>query len=572
MNGYKVIPVVIIFYLSSCASVKKNNNEKGRPFSAHEFPYIEKFHEGIRLKTQGQIDESIAQFEQCLLLKTTDDAVYYALSELYLMKGDREKSTENIKKAVKCDPKNIWYIQELAYMYYEKGQFESAAIEFEKLVKHEPRNVDWLYGYAECLVKIGKIADAIKMLDKTQDQVGMQPELAIQKYNLYRTLKQDDKALQEIYEARLQFPDEPQLLAVLIDHFIMLNQVDKATNVLEDLVRVMPQNGRAHLALADIYHRQGNKTKSYRELKIAFSCNDVDIDSKLKILIDIHSSPQPIDDEVYELINELIVKHPTEAKSYSIQGDFLLRANKQAEALKSFKKALEFDKNLFAIWNQVMTMEYQAMDFNSLFEDSKICLEYFPSVAKVYLFNGLSAVQLKKYSDAVSTLELGKDLVVNDKELESDIYGQLGEAYFGLSNYESGKFNYEKALKLNPNATYLVNNYVLRLASSKQNLEKALEWINLLVSSNEHTADFMDTKGFVLFQLGRYTEAQACFEKAYQQKPFDKITVEHLGDVNAKLNNIEKALEFWNKAKSLGSSSPTLDQKIEKKAFYDPIK
>ena len=562
----------LMLLIASCGVSKNGGKQRTTQFSASEYPYIEKFHEGVRLKTQGQIDEAISLFEQCLQIKTTDDAVYYALSELYLMKGNREKSAENIILAAKYDPQNIWYVQELAYMYFEKGKFDLAANEFEKLVKHESQNVDWLYGYAECLVKVGKTTDAIKMLDKTEDQVGIHPELTLQKFNLYLSLKQVDKGITEIESARKQFPNDPQLLAALIDYYLQHNQAEKATSMLEELVRVTPQNGRAHLALADIYRQQGNQSKAYGQLKEAFQCTDVDIDSKMKILINIHSSGQKIDPEVYELIDILVVQYPTDAKSYSIKGDFLLRSNKEAEALKAFKTALQYDKNQFPIWNQVLIMEYQAMDFNALYQDSKVCLEYFPSIPKVYLFNGLSAVQLKNYAEAVSTLEIGKDLVVNDKEIESDMYGQLGEAYFGLSNFESGKASYEKALKLNPNAPFLMNNYAFRLATTKQDLNRALELMDAVTKTNDGIADFMDTKGFVLFQLGRYTDAQVWIEKAYEIKPFDKITVEHLGDVYFKLNNKEKALDFWLKAKTLGASSPTLDKKIEKGEFYEPIK
>jgi predicted Zn-dependent protease len=117
-------------------------------------------------------------------MKQDDDAVYYALSQLYLQKDDAQRSAECIEKAAKLDPNNVWYTQELAYMYFEKGNFPEAIKHFGKLVKLQPQNVEWLYGYAESLLKVGKTADAIKALDRTEEQVGAHPELSLQKFRM----------------------------------------------------------------------------------------------------------------------------------------------------------------------------------------------------------------------------------------------------------------------------------------------------------------------------------------------------------------------------------------------------
>ena len=419
MRFYSYLTILLTLLLSSCGSMKKSKEVPG--FSAAEYPYIEKFHEGVRLKARGQIDESIAMFEQCLLIKQTDDAVYYALSELNLMKDNQAKSAEYILKASNLDPNNIWYTQELAYMQFEQSNFSEAVKNFQKLVKHTPQNVEWLYGYAECLVKLGKTTEAIKMFDKMEDQIGVNPELSIQKFKMYVEIKQPEKGILELEKARKLYPEDPQLLATLVDYYFQTNQAEKALSFLEELVKATPNNGRAHLALADIYRQQGKQAIAYVELKKAFQCDDVDIDTKMKILINIHEASQKIDPEVYELVEILVTQYPIDAKVHSIKGDYMLRAEKEDEALKSYKEALKYDKSQYPIWNQVMIMEYQKSKFEDLYDDSKVCLEYFPTIAAVYLLNGLSAVQLKKFDEAITTLETGKDLVANDKAMESEL-------------------------------------------------------------------------------------------------------------------------------------------------------
>jgi tetratricopeptide (TPR) repeat protein len=456
-------------------------------------------------------------------------------------------------------------------MYFEQAKYEEAVKNFELLVKAQPQNVEWLYGYAECLVKVGKVAEAIKALDRTEDQVGKHPELSIQKFKLYVQIKQPEKGIQEIEAARKVFPEDPQLLATLVDYYFQTGKELRAVSLLEELVKTTPENGRAHLALADVYRQQGKQAEAYGELKKAFSCEDVDIDTKMKILINIHEASYKIDPEVYELVDLVVMQYPEEAKAHSIKGDYMLRAEKEDEALLSYKEALKYDKKQYPIWNQVLIMEYQRSQFEDLYNDSKTCLEYFPTVATVYLLNGVGAVQTKRYDEAITVLETGKELVVGDKALESEMYGQLGEAHFNKNNVAEGKTNYDKALKLDPKSALLKNNYAYRLALAKTDLDRALTMIDEVLKESGESAHYLDTKGLVLFQLGKFTEAMHLFEMANALSPNDKIIAEHMGDGYIKTGNKEKAVEYWKKAKELGSTNKNLDKKIEKKEYYDPI-
>lgn len=572
--GMIVLFFSILFAVNACGTKKNavdDHSNGNRTVSKLDYPYIEKFHEGLRLKSKGEIDNAIRALNYCLTIKQTDDAVYYALSELYLEKKDLVKSSESIKMAVRLDPGNIWYVQEMAYMFFEQGNFEESLKAFEKLVKNQPGNVDWLYGYAECLLRTGKINEAIKALDKTEEQVGKHPELTLQKFNLYMRIKEPQKALNEIEKARKEFPNDAQLIGTLVDYYFQTKQELKAISMLEELVKADPENGRAHMGLADVYRQQGKKKEYYSELKKGFACNDVDIDTKMKILINIHEQPGKLPVDAYELVDIMVKQYPTDSKAHSIQGDFLLKEQKETEALIAYKNALKYDKSKFTIWNQVLIMEYQAGKYADLYTDSKECLELFPSIPSIYLLNGIAANQEKKYADAISVLEAGRDLIVNDKVLEAEVYSQLGEAYFGWKKNTEGKTNYETAMKLDPNSTLIMNNFAYHLALAKIDLDKAEELIAKANTISPNQSHFMDTHGWVLFQKGNFTKAKEYFEKAYAMNPGDKIIVEHMGDISIKTGDVSKAVEYWNKAKELGSTNRNLDKKIEKKEYYEPV-
>lgn len=557
------------FVLVSCGTKKELATTK--PIvSANDYPYISLFHEGMRFKAQGRADEAIAKLEACLAIKQTDDAVYYALSKLELGKGNREKSAEYILKAGEIDPKNTWYIQELAYMYFEQGNFAKSSENFKKLVTIEPRNVEWQYGYAEVLVRTGEIEKAIEALNKTQDQVGLNPPLSIEKYNLYMSDKQTEKALLELEEAKKMYPNDPQLIATYVDHYFKANQEEKAIEMLKELVKADPENGRAHLALADVYLQQKEDQKAYDELTLAFQSPDIDIDTKMKILINVHESSHSIDPKITALVNQMVIDYPSESKAHSIQGDYYLRAEKDEEALVSYKRALELDKSTFAIWNQVLIMEYQAKKFEDLYKDGKECATLFPTNTTVVLLYGVAANQLKKHNEAIDALSVGIEMIVNDKRMEAEFLGQLGEAYFGISEIKKGKEHYAKAIQKDAFSSLLKNNYAYRLALANVDLELALSLTEQAVTASPNQAQFIDTYGFVLFQKGDYTKAKLEFEKAFELNQTDKAIVEHIGDTYFKLGNIQEALIWWEKAKNLNSSNKNLEKKISEKKYYEP--
>ena len=102
-------------------------------------------------------------------------------------------------------------------MYFKQQDFPKAVEQFKRLTENEPRNVEWQYGYAETLVKSGEVPRAIEALNTTEDQVGINPQLSIQKYSLYMSVDQMESAVKEIELARESYPKDAQLIATLVD-------------------------------------------------------------------------------------------------------------------------------------------------------------------------------------------------------------------------------------------------------------------------------------------------------------------------------------------------------------------
>lgn len=570
-KNFKYLFVILsLNVLTFSCTTKKNALNPEIQLSKADFPYIELFHNGLRYKQKGQFVQAIKTFEECLLLKPNDDAVHYALSQLYLQTKQLAKSSEAIQKAVKIDPNNKWYLQESAYMLFDIQNYKEAAKIFKKLNDLEPSNVDWLFSYAESMMRSGDLTAAVKALDKLENEIGLNPELSIEKFKLYRKIKEENKAVNELTKALVDFPSDAQLLANLVDYYFEKKEDEKAFSYLIKLAEAQPNNGNAHLALAQFYDKKGDKKKSYDELNKAFSCDDVVLDTKIKIILSMFETQFKLDSEMFQLATQLVEKYPSDARVYTVRGDFYLKDTKNPEALADFKQALIYDQTKFVIWEQVLIMEYQNQEYKNLYLDSKNCLEYFPAISKVYLLFGVAANQEKKYDEAIEKLLIGEELVANDNKLKSEVYSQLGDAYFGIKNSKEGIIAYEKAIKLDPNNVLYKNNFAYRLALANLELDKAESLIKQVIDLSPNESHFIDTYGYVLFQKGKFQEASIQFKKALDINPKDKHIIEHQGDALFKLGKVDDAILLWKLAKDLGSTNKVLNDKIEKKKYYEP--
>lgn len=568
MSKHILHSILWIFLIASCATKKVATDANG--FGAKDYAYIEKFHEGVRLKTKGRVEEAIQRFEACLAIRQDDDAVFFALSQLELMRGDLTKSSEYILKAAELDPGNTWYVQELAYMYYEQKNLEKSLENFKKLVDIEPRNVDWQYAYSGVLQEAGKYEAAIAVLNKLEDLVGINPELSIEKYELYIKMNNPTKALAEINRARETYPSELSLLATLVDHYYRAGDEARAVGLLEELVEADPLNGRAFLALADVYRASGREAESWVALKKAFLGEGVELDTKMNILMRIQESSVTLPTEAFELAEILVNSHPTEAKAHSIQGDFFLYSDRTSDALKSYRKALQYDNTKYPIWNQVLVMEYQAGEYEALYAHSKECLSLFPAMPTVYLLNGAGAIQMRKFEEALDVLASGRALVVKDRAMEAEFYAQTGDAYFGLKEYTPGKENYERAIELDPYNNLTRVNFAYNLAMANKDLDLAESLAKRASETTPDQPQIMDVLGFIYFRKGNYAEALKLLQQAVELNPKDALIADHLGDAYALSGDINQALSWWKKARELGAKNKQLDRKIEEKKYHEP--
>jgi tetratricopeptide (TPR) repeat protein len=555
--------IISFLLLSACRTAKEKT-------IVHSSNFIRDFHEGVRLKLNFEVDRAIEKFNLCLKEDPTDDAANFALAQLYLMKNDLRRAALHTKQASESDPKNLYYQSELAFMHQELKEYEQAALIFDKLSQINLQNPEYYDGSFENWVKAGKQEKALKALSNIERRLGGSSEIEIKRFNLLHDLGQDKAALDGLLEAKKKYPNEPNIIANLVDYYMQKNQYDSGMKMLQELVTADPENGLALYMLGDMQMQIGQEQAGLNNLKKAVIKEGASLDQKMEILISIQNY-KTSDPDMESLVEYMVNRYPKEAKAHSIRGDYYFKADKIEEAVKSYKNAVNCNPDLFPIWNQILLLEYQNQWYDSLNVDSEKCIELFPVQPIPYFFSGLAKNQKRRYSESIIKLKEALDLLLNNAELEAEIYGQMGEANFGLKDIENGKIFYEKAIEKQPTSLILKNNFAYRLTLQTTEFEKAEKLIDevLLIAPNQ--GRFLDTKGWILFVKEKYVLAEEYFNQANSFLPNDCLIIEHLGDNAYKLGQKERAIEFWLHAKELRSTNLILEKKIQNKVYYDPI-
>lgn len=579
---YLIFPSIafaLAISLYSCkpsAGAKSSNPEKTNSTELADkdrvnFEYL--FFNANKEKVLGNYELAETYYSQALRINPNSAATMYELANIYLFQNNKNQALFYSKKAATIDPNNTWYQMLYADCLKENKNIAEYAKVYEGLVKKNPNKVEFYYELANAYLFLGKTNDALKTYDKVEERTGVSEEVSLQKLKIYRSLKNYDKAIEEANKLIKAYPKEAKYFGMLGELYQDIGQPDKAFDAYNDLLRIDPNNAYVHLSIADYYRSKKENEKAFEEIKLAFKSKDLDIDTKVKILLSYYSITEvyaELKGDADELCKIIVDVHPDEAKAFSIYGDFLYRDKKNEEARTQFRKAIALDKEKYAIWNQLLVLDSDLNDYQALQKDSKEAMELFPNQPIPYFFNGAANIQLKKYEEAVEAFTTGKEFVFGNDLLLAQFYANIGDAQNQLKNYTASDEAYEKALEIDPNSAYVLNNYSYYLSLRKTNLERAEVLSKKCNQVEPNNSSYQDTYGWILYQMNKLEDAKLWIGKAIDNGGKGNATLlEHYGDVLFKLGNAEEALNYWINAQKIGGASNLIDKKIADKKLYE---
>ncbi len=571
-----------LLVFSSCKSEKKTTashagtSENAEPEALRpqvDLRFQEKFFEAQKQKALGNIDLAYKAFMECLVLEPTNGAVNYEVARIEANKNQNiSRAAELALIAVKSDLQNPWYHKLLGDLYMELAKTDLAIKEYKEVVRLQPGSqseTDLVYA----LVVAGKTKEAIALYDANEKKFGVSEETALQKHQLYLQLEDYEKAGLELEKLAYAFPKNADYWGMVIGFYQDIKNPEKAKAAFEELKKCDVENGRLHLQLSEYLSTTGEDEKSFEELILAFESYDVLIDEKIAFLMRFFSIPRPnelVNKRAYRLLDIVVELHPGEAKAYAIYGDFLYRDQRFSEAAVKYRRAVQVDPSRHVIWAQLLDIEQRSQDFVSMKSESASALELFPGMPEFYLYNGMANIRLGFTEEALESLSIGKELVIEDDQMLSRFHALLGDVYHDKKQHDKSDEHFEQAIRLSPDNLGFLNNYAYYLALRKTKLEKAAEMAKMCVTREPSNTMFQDTYAWVLFKQAKYPESLGWMEKSIQATPNPGgEQLEHYGDILFMNGRANDALVQWRIALPLKGASISLAEKIAQQKMIE---
>ena len=502
-----------------------------------------------------------------------------------------DSSTENIVEIDKNipDPKGLRHFMD-GQLLMNQGDFAMAIIEFQQALALDP-NVSAIHtAIAESYWNLGK------------------PKLS--EDHLLQAIKND--------------PTDKQALQMISDQYILEKKYSEATNYLQKLNILYPDEPRYIIALAEL-KKINQKYKEAIELYLkAYSFDS----SRNELLETAGRLSLQINDEekAKEIFKKLAKINLDESRYLSIYIDLLSRS-------ESFQEGIEFIETLNKQYGE--TSDRKAQFALLLFrsgkkEESIILLESlvndFPNNPNYYF--SLFDIYMEQ-NQIVKASILGDKLITNFPEdwrgyysrslvfmSENDNQSVISllepvsttfkkvfsiQYLLGLSNYQIKEYKetekyFVNALKIRPDSKNVLhsmailydeidqfdksdsiyiklisidnkdaqafNNYAYSLVEREMQLKKALDLASKAIELEPNNSSYLDTIGWIYFKQKNFKKAQYYIQKSLDLNKANAVVLEHLGDVMIKVDRLSEAKDLYRRALLLDKSNQRLKLKV----------
>ena len=561
--------IVGIFFLSGCGTSQQasQSTPTDRIVPSQGSKRIELLHdqalqhfiEGSALDAKGAFAEAILEYQEALQ-SDPNAAIYFAISRYYLLLSKFDRAVETAGEAVRLEPQNISYRENLGAIYFNASQTDSAIHEYEEIVKIDSN-------YAAAWIALAHLYQpvqpqkALEIYEKILERNGEQLDILFQCAQLYTVIGRFDEAAAK-YKQMLELdPNNKLLKKQLAETFAKGGKLDQARSILETMVESDSTDAEVVATLADVYldqKRFQNAIDLYEKL-LSHGIKNTEIKFRIGVgFFGLTEHDSTLIQKAQGLFEDLHKELPNDWRPYWYLGALAANQHKDSLAGTYFEQVTKLEEHHADAWWFFGSSLFEQGQYNKLLEEMEQAQKAIPNDFRFYLLQGLALTRMEKQEDSIQPLQ--KAYKLNPKDLNT--LSTLALTLDGLHRYQESDRLYEEGLKLDPKSALLLNNYGYSLAERGLQLQRALGMSKQAVTAEPDNSAYLDTYGWIFFRLENYNDAAVYIEKSVATGKASAVVHEHLGDVYLKLGRKEQALTLWKKALEMDSKNETLKEKI----------
>lgn len=471
------------------------------------------------------------------------------------------------RKAVEQDGDNVIFKGLLARYLTLAGEYSEATRVYEQLVKEEPRNVLNYRMLAALYDQERQPFSAISVLDSAEVKLGRVEELAYYKRELLMRVGLYDRGEAESKWLIEEYPYDYRNYLMLAELYANQNRNDSLTLATYNKALEVDSMAIPTLRSKMAWHiRKGHERDYLSVLRRLIDHPEVELGLKNQLYTEATANETFYRNNFWTIngiVSSFILQYPDNYDVIEHYTTHLIRSGEVEQAITIYKGYSErHPESLEALYNIIDGERYLERRDSMMFY-TNLAISFNPENPDLYMRRGFYWSELGAMDRAIDDYGLAMKHAPTDS-VHSTVMGTIGDLYHQQGDSKKAYKYYRKALKIFDRNVAVLNNYAYYLCEQGGDLEKAYEMSVKACELEPSNATYLDTKGWILYRLGRFEEAKPIMLQAVSlDKTGSTVLLMHYGDVLYALGEEFMAGVYWRRALSGGHDLAEVNEKLK---------
>jgi tetratricopeptide (TPR) repeat protein len=467
----------------------------------------------LRLRL-GDYDGAIGPTRELLLQRPGDAEALRTLAGLLVQQGRTRDALDEILRFIVGHPDESVTIEDADRLASDLDAWGTVAEVLVEGLGDDPTPAHALLG--EALLRLGRVDDAIDALERALAANSSGRRVRLRLVLAYRS--QGRLADSTVLASSLasESPDQPELQFLLAETLQAQRNIDASLDSYQHTLEML-SNDEAQTAptFRDRVRRRMAQLAAATE---RFEMADVLLDSLESsddvndLLLRARSAVMREDWGAARSVVKRLRAQGADGEAAQVQGEVFARTGRDAKAEPRFDEAVRL-----------------------LGPQARL------SIAQTYRELGFD-----DRGEALMRAGVEEDPEAADASFD------LGRYFYTADRFDEMETAMRESFRLEPDHAPALNFLGYSLAERNERLDEALELIQRALAVDAWDGAYLDSLGWVYFQMGLLDDARGPLERAAREYPTDPVILEHLGDVYQGLGEERLALSAWSRAADAG--------------------
>ena len=522
----------------------------------------------VALYNERNFDGAKAILDRLRVDSPSNDAAWYWSALVCLGKNDIPAAEEYLKVACDLDPSNFWYRFRLATLYRVTSRQELTVDMYEKLLADFPKKSDLYFDLVDMYTAQGETEKALETLKEIETVFGMTESIAMFRFNLLQQSGRQEEAFASLEEYNKKY-SSPYVLTTLGDYQMNMYNDSTALAYYNEALDIAPDYIPAVIGKAETFRVTRRYDEYFTALDKLITSDDAPAAGKSDYLMAIvqRTDPKflksfmPQMDKVMETMTE---KYPQDSTVLQMAGVYYWTTERRDISKKHFRQNVENNPGSIMATADFVEFLMYAEDWKALSEEGRRAFERFPDETTFLEMASVGDYNLQEFDKVLEICDKVLEVALNDSSKTLRAWSTIGDIWHQKGDSKKSYKAYEKALKINPDYIYVLNNYAYYLSQEGKKLKKAYAMSKKTVEAEPDNSTYLDTFGWILYLQGKPLEAKPFFKHAmlYGGKE-SPVVMDHYAEVLYALKEYDLAFLYWNMALQKNNGDiPDLEEKV----------